>query len=93
MNIINLEGVGFSPQSPSPGSTPATCLMFIVIKLANCSVLLLNVGDSVHYFRNTPIATPTSWPDHLKCACYGPATYALRTSIVPCIFCHRGNEL
>ena len=47
--------------------------MFIVIKLANCSVLLLNVGDSVHYFRNTPIATPTSWPDHLKCACYGPA--------------------
>ena len=23
----------------------------------------------MHYFR---IATPTSWPDHLKCACYGP---------------------
>ena len=62
--------------------------MFIVIKLANCSVLVLNevVGDSVHYFQNTPIATPTSWPDHLKCACYGPALVKSYASCILYLF-------
>ena len=45
-------------------------------------MLLLNVGDSVHYFQNAPIATPTSWPDHLKCACYGPVSVCVHVCTV-----------
>ena len=31
MNIINLEGGGFSPQSPSPGSAPDNSLIAIIM--------------------------------------------------------------
>ena len=50
MDIINLEGGGFSPQSPSPGSAPVTsCLSaLLVLQLSNSSHIMYELDRGAY---------------------------------------------